>query len=159
MFVSFCFTQVMLKSFNRKAPNFTLYFNLLSIWITKSTFLIVKFFSYRLELMRQIYNSSDSPTDSFAIYSSPDASPNDPPYNAGESCSSDQTTPTNPPNEFNANNYFFNSAITGQSNDIFQCFQTTCASVVANSSRLSLANLIPSRQANFNNSYFAFVYT
>lgn len=109
--------------------------------------------------MRQIYNSSDSPPDSFAIYSSPDASPNDPPYNAGESCSSDQTTPTNPPNEFNANNYFFNSAITGQSNDIFHCFQTTCASVVANSSRLSLANLIPSRQANFNNSYFAFVYT
>lgn len=100
-------------------------------------------FSYRLELMRQIYNSSDSPPDSFAIYqeiraTSPDAS----------SVDSDQTTPTNPPNEFNMNNYFFNSTNTGHSNDIFQCFQTTCASVVANSSRLSLANLIPSRQAN-----------
>lgn len=109
--------------------------------------------------MRQIYNSSDSPPESFAIYSSPDASPNDPScnVNAGESCSSDQTTPTNPPNELNTNNYFFNSTIAGQTNDIFQCFQTTCASVVANSSRLSLANLIPSRQANLNNSYFAFV--
>lgn len=89
--------------------------------------------------MRQIYNSSDSPPDSFASDSYIDTSE-----------SSDQTTPTNEPNEFNMNNYFFNST-TGQTNDIFQCFQTTCASVVANSSRLSLAHLIPSRQAYYCN--------
>lgn len=113
--------------------------------------------SYRLELMRQIYNSSDSPPDSFANYST-ESSPTE--------TDSDQTTPTNPPINDTTNNYFFNAttpnapslSLHSQANDLFQCFQTTCATVVANSAnktRLSLAHLIPSRQENLYNNIFS----